>query len=75
MNRSAPPHAIALLGIGRIGMMHARILARHPLVERLVLADLDLRRAQQPAEELPLAVPTERSWKQANSGNYVASTP
>ncbi len=52
MNRSAPPHAIALLGIGRIGMMHARILARHPLVERLVLADLDLRRAQQSAEEL-----------------------
>lgn len=45
-------HAVALLGIGRIGIMHARILAAHPMVERLVLADVDSQRAAQAAKEL-----------------------
>lgn len=30
--------SVALVGVGRIGEMHARILLRHPLVARLVLA-------------------------------------
>lgn len=46
------PHAVALLGIGRIGIMHARILTVNPLVERLVLADMDPRRAAHAAAEL-----------------------
>ncbi|RMB61647.1 Gfo/Idh/MocA family protein [Tessaracoccus antarcticus] len=52
MNDSVQPHSLALLGIGRIGIMHARILAAHPLVERLVLADVDPQRAAQTAAEL-----------------------
>ncbi|MEO7586393.1 MAG: Gfo/Idh/MocA family oxidoreductase [Arachnia sp.] len=52
MNNSTPPPAIALLGIGRIGVMHARILATHPRVGRLVLADVDPVRAAQTAAEL-----------------------
>ncbi len=51
-NASTPRHDVALLGIGRIGAMHARILAGHPLVERLVLADVDPQRAAQAAVEL-----------------------
>lgn len=46
------PHAVALLGIGRIGIMHARILAAHPLVQRLVLADVDPNRASEAAAQL-----------------------
>ncbi len=46
------PHAVALLGIGRIGIMHARILAAHAMVERLVLADVDPERAAHAADEL-----------------------
>lgn len=52
MNDSVRPHAMALLGIGRIGIMHARLLAAHPLVTRLVLADVDPGRAAQAATEL-----------------------
>lgn len=52
MNTSITPCAVALLGIGRIGIMHARILVAHPLVERLVLADVDPSRAAQAASEL-----------------------
>lgn len=52
MTTSVHPRAVALLGIGRIGIMHARLLAAHPLVERLVLADVDVDRAAQVAREL-----------------------
>lgn len=52
MTQAAPPHALALLGIGRIGIMHARILASHPLVGRLVLADVDPDRAMTAAAGL-----------------------
>lgn len=44
--------SVALLGIGRIGIMHARILAAHPLVKRLVLVDVDPQRASDAAAEL-----------------------
>lgn len=52
MNDSVQPHSVALLGIGRIGVMHAHILAAHPLVKRLVLADIDHERAAVVAAEL-----------------------
>ncbi|MEV4256847.1 Gfo/Idh/MocA family oxidoreductase [Spirillospora sp. NPDC049652] len=37
---------VGLLGAGRIGGWHARLLARHPLVDELVVADADRRRAE-----------------------------
>jgi len=52
MDNDFAPSSVALLGIGRIGIMHARILVAHPLVERLVLADVDVNRARTAAEEL-----------------------
>lgn len=52
MSSIAPATTVALLGIGRIGIMHARILAAHPRVERLVLADIDEERAARAAAEL-----------------------
>lgn len=52
METKDPGYTIALLGVGRIGIMHARILAAHPLVARLVLADADPARAAQAAVDL-----------------------
>ncbi len=52
MNIPVQPHVVALLGVGRIGIMHASILAAHSLVERLVLADVDPHRAAQVAVQL-----------------------
>lgn len=43
---------VALLGVGRIGVMHARLLVDHPLVGRLVLADLNHDKANRIAAEL-----------------------
>ena len=40
---------IALLGVGRIGTMHAGILARTPGVDELVIADVDAERARSTA--------------------------
>lgn len=36
---------IGLIGTGRIGSFHAGVLARHPEVESLVVADADAARA------------------------------
>ncbi|MDV9191339.1 Gfo/Idh/MocA family oxidoreductase, partial [Streptomyces sp. SR27] len=36
---------IGLIGTGRIGSFHAGVLARHPEVESLVVADADAGRA------------------------------
>lgn len=52
MTNDAPRYTIALLGVGRIGIMHARILRQHPLVHTLVLADVLPERAQKAAAEL-----------------------
>ena len=49
---TAPGAAVALLGVGRIGIMHARILAANPSVGRLVLADVATERASAAAEEI-----------------------
>lgn len=52
MSSTAPLATVALLGVGRIGIMHARILVAHPRVGRLILADVDQARAAQAATEL-----------------------
>lgn len=43
---------IGVLGAGRIGAFHARTLAANPLVEGLVISDIDQGRAQRLAQEL-----------------------
>jgi myo-inositol 2-dehydrogenase/D-chiro-inositol 1-dehydrogenase len=43
---------IGVLGAGRIGAFHARSLAANPLVDRLVVADVDQERAERVAAEL-----------------------
>ncbi len=52
MDTALTPSTVALVGIGRIGIMHARLLAHHDLVGRLVLADADSARASRAADEL-----------------------
>lgn len=55
MNEEVRPFTIALLGVGRIGIMHARLLVDHPLVRTLILADTLPERASSAAEELGCA--------------------
>lgn len=43
---------IGVLGVGRIGMSHAAVVARHPAVTSLVVADADPARARAAAEQL-----------------------
>ena len=43
---------IGVLGVGRIGAFHARTLAANPLVDRLVITDVDTGRAERVAAEL-----------------------
>lgn len=43
------PMRIGLIGTGRIGAFHAGVLARHPQVEHLVVADADAARAAEVA--------------------------
>lgn len=45
-------YTIALVGVGRIGAMHARILLDHPLVGRLIVAGRDLERLSPIAADL-----------------------
>lgn len=52
MNSAVPKYTIALLGAGRIGAMHARLLAAHPLVGELIISDVLEDRANLVAEEL-----------------------
>ncbi len=47
---------VGLVGTGRIGAEHARVVARHPLVEQVVLADADPARAEAVAAELDAKV-------------------
>ena len=46
---------IGLLGVGRIGVFHARVLRESGLVDRLTLGDADARRASRVAEEMGVA--------------------
>ncbi len=41
---------VGLLGAGRIGRFHARVLADHPDVEALLIGDIDTQRAAEVAE-------------------------
>ena len=43
---------IGFLGVGRIGAAHAAVVARHPEVETVVVADADPARAREAAERL-----------------------
>ena len=52
MDKDVHPYRIALLGVGRIGVMHARLLAKHPLVGELILADAFEERARSAADDL-----------------------
>lgn len=47
---------VAQIGTGRIGQLHASVLAAHPLVDELVLADLDRARAEQVAASIDASV-------------------
>jgi len=40
---------VAQVGVGRIGQLHAQVLAAHPLVDSLILADADAARASEVA--------------------------
>lgn len=63
MSSTAPLATVALLGVGRIGIMHARILVAHPRVGRLILADVDQARAAQAATaSAAKAPPWKRCW-------------
>jgi myo-inositol 2-dehydrogenase / D-chiro-inositol 1-dehydrogenase len=41
---------VGLLGAGRIGALHASVLARDPAVEEILVGDTDLQRAEKVAE-------------------------
>jgi myo-inositol 2-dehydrogenase/D-chiro-inositol 1-dehydrogenase len=47
---------IALIGTGRIGQLHARVLADHPMVDELVVADADRASAERAAQALSARV-------------------
>lgn len=58
---------ISLIGIGRIGTMHARILSAHPLVGRLVLSDTSPARAEAAAQEFGCEIaPVDQVFDPAN---------
>lgn len=60
-------YEIALVGIGRIGVMHANLLVRHPLVGTLILADRLEERAAATAAELGCeSAPIEQVLDPAN---------
>ena len=43
---------VALIGAGRIGRLHARLLASTPGVDELIVADMDAARAAEVAREV-----------------------
>lgn len=43
---------VGLIGVGRMGMVHARTLGRLPEAEQILIADLDVVRAQAVADEI-----------------------
>lgn len=47
-----PELSVALVGVGRIGRMHARLLLGHPLVSRVVLANATAAKAESLAADL-----------------------
>jgi predicted dehydrogenase len=49
---SAPRTRVAVVGVGHLGRIHARILARQPRAELACVVDADATRAQEVAQEL-----------------------
>src|SRR5437773_98616 len=46
---------IGVIGVGRIGMVHAATLKAHPEVERVTITDVDVDRAETGAAQLGVA--------------------
>lgn len=65
---------IALIGTGRIGQLHARVLADHPMVDELVVADLDRASAERTAGELGARVADVDEAIQAADGLAIATS-
>ena len=70
----SPSSRIAVLGVGRIGLAHAKTLLAQPNVDELLLADVDVERAGQAAAELGVsAVSIDDAFEQADA--VVICTP
>jgi myo-inositol 2-dehydrogenase/D-chiro-inositol 1-dehydrogenase len=67
---------VALLGAGRIGQLHGRLLAGQPAVDEVVVWDIDLERAQRTAGEIGCsAAPSlEEALRDADATVVAAST-
>jgi myo-inositol 2-dehydrogenase/D-chiro-inositol 1-dehydrogenase len=67
---------VAMVGVGRIGEMHARVLAGQPGVDELVVADVDADRARAVAESVGGTVATtpEAAMDAADAVVIAAST-
>ncbi|MEW6072392.1 MAG: Gfo/Idh/MocA family oxidoreductase [Planctomycetota bacterium] len=55
MSASAPPVRVAVVGVGHLGAIHARIYAANPRAELVAVADPDLERSRALAAELGCA--------------------
>ncbi|MFD3513687.1 Gfo/Idh/MocA family oxidoreductase [Streptomyces sp. NPDC058657] len=65
---------IGLMGTGRIGSFHAEVLARHPAVESLVVADADAGRAAEVARRVGAGtVPAGDLWTSGLDAVVIAS--
>jgi myo-inositol 2-dehydrogenase/D-chiro-inositol 1-dehydrogenase len=66
---------VALLGAGRIGQLHARVLAAHPRVSELLVADVDPARATAVAQSVGArALPVEEALDRAEALVITAAT-
>jgi myo-inositol 2-dehydrogenase/D-chiro-inositol 1-dehydrogenase len=65
---------IALIGTGRIGQLHARVLADHPMVDELVVADLDRASAERTGRELGARVADVDEAIEAADGLAIATS-
>ena len=67
---------IALLGAGRIGQLHGRLVAGHPAVEKVVVWDVDASRARQAADAISgdAAASLEEALERADAALVAAST-
>jgi len=65
---------IALIGTGRIGQLHARVLADHPLVDELLVADLDHESAEKAARALGARVADVDEAIEAADGIAIATS-
>ena len=65
----------AQIGVGRIGQLHAEVLAQHPLVEQLLIADIDRARVSEVAGSIgATAVETDQAIVSAEALVIAAPT-